>query len=169
LNPPHIPPHIPPQPSAASDPKKPEIIALIEIVEKIRKAIANSDRALAVQILEFLGSKTQEKLRNEVKDALAPSEIKNFKLLAKSEFVKTSPQSAAKFKVGDRVQMRSDYITPQLCGQQAVVKQDFGDDTYQIDFSRKIETPFVEPKRFFVIDKKYFHHVTDGEQLEMPF
>jgi putative DNA primase/helicase len=83
---------------------------------------------------------------------------------------KTSPPPiAAKFKVGDRVQMRSDYITPQLCGQQAVVRKDFGDDKYQIDFGRKIETPFVEPKRFFVINKKYFHHVTDGEQLEMSF
>jgi putative DNA primase/helicase len=81
----------------------------------------------------------------------------------------SSPPTVAKFKVGDRVQMRSDYITPQLCGQQAVVRKDFGDDKYQIDFGRKIETPFVEPKRFFVIDKKYFHHVTDGEQLEMLF
>jgi hypothetical protein len=81
----------------------------------------------------------------------------------------SSPPTAAKFKVGDRVQMRSDYITPQLCGQQAVVQKDSGDDKYQIDFGRKIETPFVEPKRFFVIDKKYFHHVTDGEQLKIPF
>jgi hypothetical protein len=80
-----------------------------------------------------------------------------------------SPQPPAKFKVGDRVQMRSDYITPELCDQQAVVVKDFGDDTYQIDFGCKIKTPFVEPKRFFIIDKKYFHHVTNGEQLEMPF
>jgi hypothetical protein len=81
----------------------------------------------------------------------------------------SEPQTAAKFKVGDRVQMRSDYITPELCDQQAVVVQDFGDDRYKIDFGRKIKTPFVEPKRFFVINKKHFHHVTDGEQLEMPF
>jgi hypothetical protein len=86
-----------------------------------------------------------------------------------SDLTKTSPLPAAKFKVGDRVQIRSDYITPELCGQQAVVVKDFGDDRYQIDFGRKIKTPFVEPKRFFVLDKKYFHHVTDGEQLEMPF
>jgi putative DNA primase/helicase len=81
---------------------------------------------------------------------------------------KTSPP-VSKFKVGDKVQMRADYITPELCDQQAVVVKDFGDDRYQIDFGRKIKTPFVEPKRFFDIDKKYFHHVTDGEQLEMPF
>jgi hypothetical protein len=141
----------------------------VEFVEKIREAITNSDQALAKQILEVFEGKTQEKLRNEVQDALAPSEIKNFKLLAKAEFVKTSPSPVSKFKVGDRVQVRADYITPELCGQQALVVKDFGDDRYQIDFGRKIKTPFVEPKRFFCMDKKYFHHVTDGEQLEMPF
>jgi len=81
----------------------------------------------------------------------------------------SSSPPAEKFKVGDRVQVRADYITPELCGQQAVVVKDFGDDTYQIDFGRKIKTPFVEPKRFFWMDQKYFHHVTDGEQLQIPF
>jgi hypothetical protein len=82
---------------------------------------------------------------------------------------KTSPPPATKFKVGDQVQVRSDYVTPQLCGQQAVVVKDFGDDRYQIDFGRKIEIPCMEPKRFFHMDKKYFHHVTQGSQLELPF
>jgi putative DNA primase/helicase len=87
-----------------------------------------------------------------------------------SDLTKTwSLPAASKFKVGDRVQMRADYITPELRGQRAVVVKDFGDDRYQIDFGCKIKTPFVEPKRFFWMDKKYFHHVTDGEQLEMPF
>jgi hypothetical protein len=105
----------------------------------------------------------------EVKDPDAAEELRDALELDTATPEASSPPTAAKFKVGDRVQMRSDYITPQLCGQQAVVRKDFGDDKYQIDFGRKIETPFVEPKRFFVIDKKYFHHVTDGEQLEMPF
>jgi hypothetical protein len=83
---------------------------------------------------------------------------------------KTSPPTASEFKAGDRVQVRADYITPELCGQQAVVVKYFeDDDRYQIDFGRKIKTPFVEPKRFFYMNQKYFHHVTDGEQLEMPF
>jgi len=170
LNPPHIPPHIPPHPSAASDTKKPETIASIEIVEKIRKAITNSDRALAVQILEVLEGKTQENLRNEVQDALAPSEIKNFKLLAKAEFVKTSPLPAAKFKIGDRVQVRSDYVTPELRGRQAVMVKDFGDDRYRIDFGHKIEIPHMEPKQVFDMDKKYFQIVTkDESDLQIPF
>jgi hypothetical protein len=67
------------------------------------------------------------------------------------------------------VQVRADYITPELRGLQAVVVKYFDDDRYQIDFGRKIETPCVEPKRFFYMDQKYFHHVTDGSQLEMPF
>jgi hypothetical protein len=62
-----------------------------------------------------------------------------------------------------------DYLTSELRGQQAVVVKDFGEDRYQIDFGRKIKTPYVEPKRFFFMDKKYFHHVTEGSQLEMPF
>jgi hypothetical protein len=59
-----------------------------EFVEQIKKAIANFDRSLALQIWEVLEGKAKEKLRNEVKDALAPSERKNFKLLAKSGFVR---------------------------------------------------------------------------------
>jgi len=134
-----------------------------EFAGQIRKAIANFDRALAVQILEVLEGKTQEKLRNEVKDALAPSEIKNFKLLAKAEFVKTSPLPASKFKVGDRVQMRSDYRTPELRSLEAVVLQDYCDGVYRIDFGRKIKIPYMKPKQIFDMDKKYFQLVANDE------
>jgi hypothetical protein len=140
-----------------------------EFAEQIRKAIANFDRPFALEITKALEGKAKARLRNEIKDFLAPSETKNFKLLAKAEFVKISPLPASEFKVGDRVQMRSDYITPELRGQQAVIKTDLGEGYYYIDFGRKIERPPVEPKRFFRMDKMYFHHVTDGEQLEMPF
>jgi hypothetical protein len=59
-----------------------------EFVEQIKKAIANFDRSLALQIWEALEGKEKAKLRHEVKDALAPCERKNFKLLAKSGFVR---------------------------------------------------------------------------------
>src|SRR4028118_702084 len=54
----------------------------VEFVEQIKKAITNFDRPLALQIWEALEGKAKEKLRSEVKDALPPSERKNFKLLA---------------------------------------------------------------------------------------
>jgi CRISPR-associated protein Cmr3 len=59
-----------------------------EFAEQIRKAIANFDRLLALEIEEALKGKAKAKLRNEVKDALAPSETNNFKLLAKSGFLR---------------------------------------------------------------------------------
>jgi hypothetical protein len=59
-----------------------------EFAEQIRKAIANFDRSLALEIEEALKGKAKAKLRNEVKDALAPSETNNFKLLAKSGFLR---------------------------------------------------------------------------------
>jgi hypothetical protein len=59
-----------------------------EFVERIRKAITNFDRSLALQIWEALEGKAKAKLRNEVKDCLAPSETKNFKLLAKAGFLR---------------------------------------------------------------------------------
>jgi hypothetical protein len=58
-----------------------------EFTGQIRKAIANFDRPLALEIEEALKGKTKAKLREEVKDALAPSETKNFKLLAKTGFL----------------------------------------------------------------------------------
>jgi hypothetical protein len=59
----------------------------IKFVEQIKKAIANFDRPLALEITKALEGKAKAKLRNEVKDALAPSEAKNFKLLAKAGFL----------------------------------------------------------------------------------
>jgi hypothetical protein len=82
---------------------------------------------------------------------------------------KTLPPEASKFKVGDWVQVRSDYVTPELRGQQAMVVKDFGDVRYGIDFGRKIEIPNMKPKRIFCMDKQYFDHVTEGSQLELPF
>jgi hypothetical protein len=165
LNPPHIPMHIPMQPSAASDTEKPETIALIEIVEKIRKAIANSDRALAVQIFEVLEGKMQEKLRNEVRDALAPSETKSFTLLAKAEFVKTSPQPVSKFKVGDRVQVRLNYrVNDELRGSRAVVLEDLGNGYYQIDFERKIKISDTQSKQIFRMDERWLQIVTNCDK-----
>jgi hypothetical protein len=59
----------------------------IKFVEQIKKAIANFDRPLALEITKALEGKAKAKLRNEVKDALAPNEAKNFKLLAKAGFL----------------------------------------------------------------------------------
>jgi hypothetical protein len=58
-----------------------------EFAEQIRKAIANFDRPLALEIEEALKGKAKAKLRDEVKDALPPRETKNFKLLAKAGFL----------------------------------------------------------------------------------
>jgi hypothetical protein len=58
-----------------------------EFTGQIRKAITNFDRPLALEIEEALKGKAKAKLREEVKDALAPSETKNFKLLAKTGFL----------------------------------------------------------------------------------
>jgi len=59
-----------------------------EFAEQIRKAIANFDRSLALEITKALEGKTKAKLRNEVKSVMAPSETKNFKLLAKAGFLR---------------------------------------------------------------------------------
>jgi hypothetical protein len=59
-----------------------------EFAEQIRKAIANFDRPLALEIEEALKGQAKAKLRNEVKDCLTPSETKNFKLLAKTGFLR---------------------------------------------------------------------------------
>jgi len=59
-----------------------------EFAEQIRKAITNFDQALAVQVEEALKGKAKAKLRDEVKNCLAPNETKNFKLLAKAGFLR---------------------------------------------------------------------------------
>jgi hypothetical protein len=58
-----------------------------EFTEQIRKAITNFDRPLALGIEEALKGKAKARLREEVKNALAPNETKNFKLLAKAGFL----------------------------------------------------------------------------------
>jgi hypothetical protein len=58
-----------------------------EFAEQIRKAIANLDQPLALEIEEALKGKAKAKLRDEVKNVLAPIERKNFKLLAKAGFL----------------------------------------------------------------------------------
>jgi hypothetical protein len=137
LNPPHIPMRIPMQPSAVSNTKEPETIALIEIVGKIRKAITNSDRALAVQILEVLGDKMQEKLRNEVENALSPSETKNFKLLAKTKFLQ-----------GMRVKITADYPGSEtFIGVEGTVKEDLGKGDFEIEFDAEIQVIGGKPKK----------------------
>jgi len=59
-----------------------------EFAEQIRKVIANFDRSLADQIWKALEGKAKKKLRNEAKNALTPEERQNFKLLAKSGFLR---------------------------------------------------------------------------------
>ena len=61
--------------------------AVEKFAEQIRKAITNFDRPLALEITKALQGKAKAKLRNEVKNALAPSESKNLKLLAKAGFL----------------------------------------------------------------------------------
>jgi hypothetical protein len=58
-----------------------------EFAEQIRKAITDVDRSLAIKVWNALAGKVKTKLRNEVKDCLAPSETQNFKLLAKAGFL----------------------------------------------------------------------------------
>jgi hypothetical protein len=153
LIPPHIPPHIPPQPSAVTDNQKPESIALIEIVEKIREAIANSDRALAEQILQVFEGKTQEKLRNGVQDALAPSEIKKFKLLAKAEFLR-----------GTRVKITSDYPGSETFrGAEATVKEDLGRGDFRVEFDTEIPVIGGKPRKFLGISGNFLIVIPSGK------
>ncbi len=85
--------------------------------------------------------------------------------------LKTSPLPAAKIKVGDQVQMQSDYPgATELRGLQAVVIKDYSDGYYRIDFGREIEIPYMQPKQFFDMDRKYFQIVTKDEpDLQIPF
>jgi hypothetical protein len=47
-----------------------------EFAEQIRKAIANFDRSLAIQVWDGLKAKVKRKLREEVKNHLTPTETK---------------------------------------------------------------------------------------------
>jgi hypothetical protein len=57
-----------------------------EFAEQIRKAIANSDRALAIQVSRALKEKIQ--LRKEARAILTVEEFNNFRLLVTAGFVK---------------------------------------------------------------------------------
>jgi len=57
-----------------------------EFAEQIRKAIANFDRSLAVQVSRALKGKTE--LRKEVRAALTVDEFDNFRLLVSGGFIK---------------------------------------------------------------------------------
>ena len=56
--------------------------------EQIRKAIANFDRSLAIQVWDGLKAKVKRKLRKEVKNHLTPTENENFKLLVVAGFLR---------------------------------------------------------------------------------
>jgi hypothetical protein len=70
------------QPSMLSCTTKPE-----EFAEQIRKAIANFDRSLAIQVWDGLKAKVKRKLREEVKSHLTPRESENFKILVTVGFL----------------------------------------------------------------------------------
>jgi len=55
--------------------------------EQIRKAIANFDRSLAIQVWDGLKAKVKRKLREEVKSHLTSTENENFKLLVAAGFL----------------------------------------------------------------------------------
>jgi hypothetical protein len=57
-----------------------------EFAQQIRKAIANFDRSLAIQVSRALKDKIQ--LRKEVRAALTVEEFENFRLLVTAGFVK---------------------------------------------------------------------------------
>jgi hypothetical protein len=59
-----------------------------EFAEQIRKAIANFDRALAIQVWDVLKAKAKRKLRAEVKSHLTAAESENFKLLVTAGFLR---------------------------------------------------------------------------------
>lgn len=59
-----------------------------EFAEQIRKAIANFDRSLAIQVWDGLKAKEKRKFREEVKSHLTPAESENFKLLVVTGFLR---------------------------------------------------------------------------------
>jgi len=58
-----------------------------EFAAQIRRAIANFDRSLAIQVWDGLKAKVKRKLREEVKSHLTPAENENFKLLVAAGFL----------------------------------------------------------------------------------
>jgi putative DNA primase/helicase len=65
----------------------PEKVTPAEFAEQIRKAIANFDRSLAIQIWDALKAKAKRELRTEVKSHLIATENENFKLLVATGFL----------------------------------------------------------------------------------
>jgi hypothetical protein len=77
--------------STSAETSQPSMLSCVtdpaEFAEQIRKAITDVDRSLAIKVWNALAGKAKTKLRDEVKDCLAPSEAQNFKLLAKAGFL----------------------------------------------------------------------------------
>jgi len=116
-----------------------------EFAEQIRKAIANFDCSLAVQVWKALEGKAKEKLRNEVWDVLAPSETKNFTLLAKTEFLR-----------GTRVKITSDYPGSEtLRGIEATVREDLGKRGIDVEFDAEVEIVGGKPRKFLVVSAEF--------------
>jgi CRISPR-associated protein Cmr3 len=61
--------------------------AVEKFAEQIRKAIANFDRSLAIQVWDALKAKAKRELRAEVKSQLTAIENENFKLLVAAGFL----------------------------------------------------------------------------------
>jgi hypothetical protein len=59
-----------------------------EFAEQIRKAIADFDRSLAIQVWDGLKAKAKRELRAEVKSHLTATESENFKLLVTAGLIK---------------------------------------------------------------------------------
>jgi hypothetical protein len=124
-----------------------------EFAEQIRKAISNFDRPLALEIEEALKDQAKAKLRNEVKDCLAPSETKNFNLLAKTEFLR-----------GTRVKITSDYPGSETFrGAEATVKQDSGKGYFEVEFDAEIEVMGGKPKKILNVSSNYLTVVPSGK------
>ena len=79
-----------------------------------------------------------------------------------------SPQPSPKFKVGDQVQVRSDYpVNDELRGSQAVVLKDDG-DYCEIDFGRQIKVSDKQSKQIFYMNKQWLQTVA-SDKPDMSF
>jgi hypothetical protein len=85
-----------------------------EFAEQIRKAIANFDRWLAIQVWDGLKAKVKRKLREEVKSHLTPTENENFKLLVAAGFLQGTRVKyvGSRFPDLDGLDMTVDNISP---------------------------------------------------------
>jgi hypothetical protein len=72
---------------SASPPALPPQVTPEEFAEQIRKAIADFDRPLAIQVWDGLKAKVKRKLREEVKAHLTARESENFKILVTVGFL----------------------------------------------------------------------------------